>query len=139
MVFVTSVMRTHQILLARVEEALTPFGLSFARYEVLMLLSFSRTGRLPLGKIGQRLQVHPASVTNVIDRLEANGLVKRLAHPEDGRATLAAITRPGRQIARRASHVLNEVVFADPSLGTPGARRAIDMLTDLRHQAGDFD
>ena len=57
MALVTSIMRAHQVLLARVDTALAPFRLSFARYEVLMLLSFSQTGRLPLGKIGQRLQV----------------------------------------------------------------------------------
>ena len=69
MAFVTSVVRAQQILLARIDECLTPFGLTFARFEVLMLLSFS-PGRLPLGKIGARLQVHPASVTNAVDRLE---------------------------------------------------------------------
>ena len=70
MAAVTSVMRAHQIMLARVDDALRPLGLTFARYELLMLLQFSRTGSLPLSKIGSRLQVHPASVTNVVDRLE---------------------------------------------------------------------
>lgn len=138
MALVTSVMRVHQILLARVDEALAPLGLTFARYETLMLLAFSRTGRLPLGKIGQRLQVHPASVTNVIDRLEVDGLVQRLAHPDDGRTTLAAITPTGRRLARRASDRLNTAVFSDPSLGGHSARRAVEILTDLRRQAGDF-
>ena len=71
MAAVTSVMRAHQIMLARVDDALRPLGLTFARYELLMLLQFSRTGSLPLSKIGSRLQVHPASVTNVVDRLES--------------------------------------------------------------------
>jgi len=66
---VTSVMRAQQVLLARVDAVLSPFGLTFARFEVLMLLQFSRSGALPLSRIGQRLQVHPASVTNAIDRL----------------------------------------------------------------------
>lgn len=138
MAFVTSIMRAQQILLARVEEALSPFGLSFARYEALMLLSFSRAGKLPLGKIGERLQVHPASVTNVIDRLEADDLVRRLPHPTDGRTTLAAITPAGRRLARRASAALNEAVFSDPSLGDRDARRVVDVLTQLRRAAGDF-
>lgn len=138
MVFVTSIMRVHQILLARVDEALGPFGLSFARYEALMLLSFSRAGKLPLGKIGERLQVHPASVTNVIDRLEADGLVRRLPHPTDGRTTLAAISPAGRRLAKRASAALNQQVFSDPSLGDGHAGRAVDVLTELRRSAGDF-
>ena len=68
-----------------------------------MLLTFTRTGQMPLGKIGQRLQVHPASVTNVIDRLEVDGLVRRRPHPTDQRTTLAAITAKGRR-RRRGGH-----------------------------------
>src|SRR5688500_7757911 len=83
MAVVTSIMRVHQLLIARVDSALKPHGLTFARYEVLMLLSFSRRGALPLGKIGARLQVHPASVTNAIDRLEHQRLVCRRPHPTD--------------------------------------------------------
>ena len=67
-------------------------GLTFARYEVLMLLSFSRQGALPLGKIGERLQVNAASVTNAVDRLEADGLVTRRSNPDDGRGRLARLT-----------------------------------------------
>ena len=58
-----------------------------------MLLYYSRSGALPLGKIGSRLQVHPTSVTNTIDGLERLGLVSRTAHDRDRRMTLAAITR----------------------------------------------
>ena len=73
MAVVTSVMRVQQVFLGRVEELLRPLGLTFSRYEVLMLLGFTRRGSLPLGKIGERLQVHPASVTNAIDRSAASG------------------------------------------------------------------
>ena len=50
MVAVTSVMRAHQILLARLNETLSPYGLTFPRYEALMLLFYSRTGSLPSAK-----------------------------------------------------------------------------------------
>ena len=89
----TSVMRAQQIVLGRVDAALRPFGLTFARYEVLVLLHFSRRGSLPLGKMGDLLMVHPASITNAIDRLERDGLVRRTPHPTDGRTVLAEITR----------------------------------------------
>ena len=46
-----------------------------------MLLSFSTSGALPLSKIGERLQVHATSVTNVIDRLEAAGAGAARAQP----------------------------------------------------------
>lgn len=138
MALVTSVMRAHQILLAMVDEALAPFGLTFARYEALMLLSFSRTGRLPLGKIGQRLQVHPASVTNVIDRLEADALVRRVPHPTDLRTTLAVITPKGRRLAVRATEALNADVFQQTKLSGEQLLQAFDVLAQLRHSAGDF-
>src|SRR3978361_771887 len=68
---VTSIMRAHQILLADLDSRLRSFGLTFSRYEALVLLTFSASGSLPLSKIGERLQVHATSVTNVVDRLPA--------------------------------------------------------------------
>src|SRR5450631_778409 len=105
MMAVTSVMRVQQILLARLNETLEPFGLTFARYEALMLLHFSRAGSLPLGKMGARLQVHPASVTNLVDRLERDGYVRRAPHPSDGRTVLATLTARGREVAAAATDV----------------------------------
>ena len=138
MAAVTSLMRAQQIVLARVEEVLRPFDLTFARYEVLMLLLFSRAGALPLSRLGDRLQVHPTSVTNAVDRLEAQGLVRRCPHPSDGRATLAQLTDEGRDLAGRATAELNARVFAEPGLGAEGIEQLIDVLTDLRRSAGDF-
>ena len=139
MSLVTSIMRAHQILLARVDAALEPHRLTFARFEVLMLLDFSRSGRLPLSTIGQRLQVHPASVTNAIDRLQQDGLVERIPHPTDGRTTLAAITRSGRKLVRRAAHALNEEAFEQTGLSSDEIDAVVGSLTTLRRQAKDFE
>ena len=84
MAAVTNVMRVQQILQASVDEALRPHGLTFARYEALVLLSFSRRGSLPMRLMGERLQLHPTSITNIVDRLESDGLVRRLPHPATG-------------------------------------------------------
>jgi DNA-binding MarR family transcriptional regulator len=138
MAVVTSVMRTQQILLARVDEVLRPMELTFARYEVLMLLWFSKKGSLPLGKVGERLQVHPASVTNAINRLEAQGLVRRTPHPTDGRTTLAEITVAGRQIAARATQALNGEVFGALGLSDQDTDQLFGLLGTMRRQAGDF-
>ena len=89
---VTSIMRVQQILLARLNDELKAFDLTFPRYEALMLLYYSRRGALPLGKMGDRLQVHRTSVTNIIDGLERSGFVRREPHERDRRTTLAAIT-----------------------------------------------
>jgi DNA-binding MarR family transcriptional regulator len=138
MALVTSIMRAQQLLIARVDSCLAPFALTFARFEVLMLLSFSRSGQLPLGKIGQRLQVHPASVTNAIDRLQGRGYVERLNHPRDGRTTLAAITPNGREVAAEAVAVLNSDVFGAIEIPVGGIRSVVDAIARLRAEAGDF-
>ena len=135
---VTSVMRAQQIFLGRVDDALKEFGLTFARYEALMLLAFSRAGALPLGKIGERLQVHAASVTNAIDRLEAAGLVERRPNPADGRGSLATITDLGRQIAHKATEKINADVFESLGLSAAELQQLVGLLRHLRQSAGDF-
>ena len=138
MAVVTSVMRVQQLLLVRADGALRPFELTFARYEVLMLLSFSSRGALPLGKIGERLQVNPASVTNAIDRLEEQGLVARVPNPADGRGTLARLTDEGRARAAAATDAVNSSVFVDLGLTAEGIERLFELLRDVRLAARDF-
>lgn len=138
MAAVTSVMRAQQILQARVDAQLRELGLTFARYETLMLLLFSRTGALPMRVIGQRLQVHPTSVTNAVDRLEADGFVRRDRHPDDRRAVLVRITTAGKTVARQATDRLNSAVFADVGITDEEAATLVSVLADLRRAAGDF-
>ena len=88
----TSIMRVQQLLLGEFDRVLKPLGITFARYEVLRLLSFSREGRLPMSVIGERLMVHPTSVTNAIDRLVASGLVARTPDDQDRRRVYASLT-----------------------------------------------
>lgn len=138
MAAVISLMRAQQIVLGRLEDVLRPFGLSYARYELLTLLSFTRAGELPLSKIGDRLQVHPASVTGAVDKLEQQGLVQRVPHPLDRRAVLARITDEGRRVVLAATAALNEGPFADVGLSGRDSEQLIDVLTELRRSAGDF-
>lgn len=138
MAAVTSLMRAQAIVLARVEEVLRPLGLSFARYELLMLLSFTRRGALPMARAGALLQVHPASVTNAATRLEAAGLVARRPHPQDGRAVLVEITEAGRTLAGQATERLNAEVFCRPGLTPEQVRTLVDVVRELRRDAGDF-
>ena len=139
MAAITSVIRAHQIYMASVEAVLRPFDLSFARYELLMVLLFSRRGSLPLSKLGSRLQVHPTSVTNAVDRLQNQGMLKRVAHPTDGRTTLAEITPAGRDVARKATDALNSAVFVQPGLEPDAVDALVDVLVRLRAGAGDFE
>jgi DNA-binding MarR family transcriptional regulator len=139
MMAVTSIMRVQQILLARLNEALAAYGLTFARYEALMLLYLSRRGSLPLGKMGARLQVHPTSVTNLIDGLEKLGYVERTPHPSDRRTTLASITKRGREVAAEATEVLHAIKFGTPPLRKGELETVTQVLGDWRQEAGDFD
>jgi DNA-binding MarR family transcriptional regulator len=135
---VTSIMRAQQILIARLNALLKPYGLTFPRYEALMILYFSRRGSLPLGKLGARLQVHPTSVTSLIDGLERTGLVRREPHTTDRRATLASITDRGRDVARDATKVLNDAQFGTEPLGDSDLDLVTGVLASLRLDAGDF-
>jgi DNA-binding MarR family transcriptional regulator len=138
MAAVTSVMRVQQILLAQLDALLRPHGLTFARYEALVLLSFSRDGELPMRIIGERLMVHPTSVTNTIDRLERERLVARKPNPRDGRGTLAAITPAGRAVMRLATDDLMQAEFGMGGYGKDELEDLFGLLRGLRVTAGDF-
>jgi DNA-binding MarR family transcriptional regulator len=138
MAVITSIMRVQQVLLARVEAILRPLGLTFARYEVLMLLRFSRRGSLPVGKIGERLQVHPASVTNAVHRLEQDGYVQRTVNPDDGRGVLAAITSSGKRVSEKATKQLNAEVFALVPIPPDEQIQIYGVLKNMRRAFGDF-
>jgi DNA-binding MarR family transcriptional regulator len=133
----TSIFRVQQILLARFDEVLKPHQLTFARYEVLVLLTFSRTGELPLKVIGSRLMVHPTSVTNAIDRLVAAGYVRRRPNPNDGRGVLAAITDQGRRVVEKATTELTGLDFGLGDLSEADRADLFDVLKRVRIGAGD--
>jgi DNA-binding MarR family transcriptional regulator len=139
MALVTSIMRVQQLLLGRIEALLRPHGLTFARFEVLRLLAFTRRGELPVGKIGERLQVHPASVTNAVQRLEEAGLVVRRTNPDDGRSVLAEITAAGRSLVGACTVLLNDDVFSQLDLTGVHATDVVRGLDELRRASGDFD
>jgi DNA-binding MarR family transcriptional regulator len=135
---VTSIMRVQQILLARLNSLLEPLGLTFARYEALMILYYSRRGSLPLGKMGDRLQIHRTAITNIVDRLEKDGLVERVPHESDRRTTLAQITEAGRKTAKQATTELNADRFGTSPLGDPALAELFELLRAVRVGAGDF-
>ena len=134
----TSVMRVQQLLLAEFDRICRPYGVTFARYEALVLLSFSRTGALPMAKIGERLMVHPTSVTNTIQRLEAAGFVTREPNPRDGRGTLARITDLGVEVVDKVTKELMDADFGLRSLDADSRAQLFDVLRDVRVAAGDF-
>src|SRR3712207_1721578 len=131
-------MRTYQVLMARLNDALEPYGLTFPRYEALMLLYYSRNGSLPLGKMGARLQLHQSTVTPLVDRLVDRRLVERSPHPTDRRTTLAAITDRGREVAEQATQDLNAIRFGIAPLKRADVDELVVLLERFRRGAGDF-
>ena len=138
MAAVTSIMRAQQILLAELDALLRPYQLTFARYEALVLLTFSRRGALPLRVIGERLMVHPTSVTNIISRLERQQMVVRRPNPADGRGTLAEITAEGRAVVQRATRDLMAAEFGLGGYQPDQLQEIFDLLRGLRLTNGDF-
>ena len=138
MAAVTSIVRVQQIMLQRIDAVLRPLDLTFARYEILMLLSFTKYGSLPMTRMGTLLQVHPTSVTSAVDRLEAQGFVERLPHPSDRRAVLASITDLGRNRSAAATTALNAEVFEQLGLTSQQLNSLLEILRVLRTNAGDF-
>jgi DNA-binding MarR family transcriptional regulator len=138
MAMVTSLMRAQQLMLAQVEGSLKPLNLSFARFEMLVLLSFTRGGGLPMASASARLQVHPTSVTHTVDRLERDGLARREPHPTDGRATMIVLTEDGRKLAAKASEKLNAEVFSKPGMEKADVTNVVHILARFRQASGDF-
>ena len=136
---VTSLMRVQQLVLRRLDGILKPHGLTFARYEALVLLCFSSHGALPLGKMGERLQVDPTSITSIVQRLEADGLITRRPHPEDGRAILAEVTHAGRELVEVATADLVGADFALGSLSDDELAELSELLRPVRRAAGDYE
>lgn len=139
MAAVTSIMRIEQILTSRLNTLLRPWDLTFPRYEALMLLYYSRNGSLPLGKMGDRLQVHPTSITNTIDGLQKLAYVDRTRHPEDRRKWLASITDRGREVAVAATEVINNERFGTAPLKRADLVQLFEILRRLRADEDGFD
>ena len=134
----TSIMRVQQLLLGQLDAVVGSHGLSFARYEALVLLAFSATGRLPMSKVGERLMVHPTSATNIVQRLEAQGLVDRSPNPADGRGTLAAITPTGRVVMEAATADLVRSGFGLGMLTADEHDQLFALLRKIRLARHDF-
>jgi DNA-binding MarR family transcriptional regulator len=137
MTAVTSLLRVNQLVGQRADAILTDLELSFARYEVLVVLYFNEDA-VPLSYVARALQLHQASVTSLVDKLEKQGLLERRAHPTDRRSTLAQITRTGKTRTRTAMDRLNAELYSGLGLETDEAKLLITLLTKMRRAWGDY-
>jgi DNA-binding MarR family transcriptional regulator len=135
----TAILRSHQMLMHRVHEVMKEHGLTFARYEVLAWLDAEPQAALALSWISEVLRIPPATVTNLIDRLVADGLVRRVPHPSDARTTLAELTDHGRTVVHDATVELNDRVYGPLELSGEEREQLLGVLHDLRSRAGEYD
>lgn len=135
---VTSMMRAHQLLITGLDELMKPLGLTFARWEVLALLHFSRTGALSMGRIGERLQVHATSVTSLVQRLVEAGFIERVADERDRRSVLARLTGAGREVMFAGRDLIVEHQLCLNGMTEADADQLSELLVAPRRAAGDF-
>ncbi|WP_340539636.1 MarR family winged helix-turn-helix transcriptional regulator [Nocardioides sp. GXZ039] len=138
MAAVTSVMRAQQLMLTRIDTLLRPFGLTFARFELLRLLSFASEQEMTMLRAGHRLQVHPTSLTSLARRLVDDGLVERKSNPDDGRSAILKLTSQGLELVEEATAVLNAEVFEHVGLTADDIATLVEVLGRYRQDQGDF-
>lgn len=135
----TAILRSEQLLHDQIKAVVRRYDLTFARYEVLTWLATDPESSVTLSWISRTLRIPPATVTNIIDRLEADGLIRREPHPTDARTTLAVITAKGRKLAHDATNDLNADVYQRIGLSPAKRSQLIGLLAELRANGNEFD
>jgi DNA-binding MarR family transcriptional regulator len=116
-----------------IESRLSTVGLSIPRLAALQRL-VEAGGSLPLGQLADRLACVKSNVTQLVDRLEAEGLVTRSLDPDDKRSRLAIITETGRRIHQdgaRIQRAVEEELFA--TLSVDDAQRLSEIIIKLKN------
>ncbi len=135
----TAILRSEQLLHDQIKAVMRRFDLTFARYEVLTWLATDPESSVTLSWISRTLRIPPATVTNIIDRLEADELLRRVPHPTDARTTIAVITPKGRKLANDATADLNADVYRRIGLSAAKRNQLIALLAELRASGNEFD
>jgi DNA-binding MarR family transcriptional regulator len=135
----TAILRSEQPLHDQVKAVMRRYDLTFARYEVLTWLATDPESSVTLSWISRTLRIPPATVTNIIDRLEADELIRRVPHPTDARTTIAVITPEGRALATDATRDLNAEVYERIGLSAAKRNQLISLLAELRANGQEFD
>src|SRR5436190_23210947 len=99
-----AVLHASGVLESRTELKLAEVGLSLPKLAALRRLA-DAGGSLPLGQLAERLSCVKSNVTQLVDRLEADGLVMRAADPNDRRSRLAVLTDSGRSAYAKGSQI----------------------------------
>ncbi|HVH68275.1 MAG TPA: MarR family transcriptional regulator [Gemmatimonadales bacterium] len=104
---VFSLLETAEAVEARLEAAVSPMGLSLAKLGVMHLLAEAKDP-LPLSELAKVQHCVRSNITQLVDRLEKDGLVRRRADPADRRSVLAELTPAGEQAHAKGMRALAE-------------------------------
>jgi DNA-binding MarR family transcriptional regulator len=104
---VFSLLGTAQAVETKLEEAVSSAGLSLAKLGVLRLLA-EASRPLPLSELASIQHCVRSNITQLMDRLEKDGLVRRRRDPDDRRGVLAELTPAGRQAYAKGMRALTE-------------------------------
>ena len=117
-VVLVSMLRTYNLLMREMERLLKPLELTLSRFEVLLLLSFTRGRALPVMRLRDLLMIHGSSATYLVDRLSGAGWVAREADPRDRRVSIVRLTDEGARMVERGVDALAGAGFG-PIAGLP--------------------
>src|SRR6266480_2974214 len=126
-----AVLHASGVLESRTELKLAEVGLSLPKLAALHRLT-EAGGSLPLGQLAERLACVKSNVTQLVDRLEADGLVSRAADPNDRRSRLAVLTEAGRKAYARGTEIQSQAekeLFS--ALSTEESKRLHELLAKL--------
>lgn len=133
----TSLVRAYGVATREVEAILRPLDLNLSRFEILLVLSFTRRGVLPISRLKEALMIHGSSVTYLVDRLEHSGLVERGPDADDRRVVRVSLTELGRTTIDHACELLCEAEFgAFATLSEDRLEVMSDLLNELRGEPG---
>jgi MarR family transcriptional repressor of emrRAB len=93
--------RTYGALYERMNDVLITYGLSVAKFNLLIVLNTAPERRLPMSEIGERMSVTCANITKLVDGLERDGLVRRTNLPGDRRVVPAELTAEGEALLKQ--------------------------------------
>lgn len=128
---VAAFLETAEAVEARLEAAVSPLGLSLAKLALLHALAEAKEP-LPLSELAQLQNCVRSNITQLVDRLEKEGLVRRRPDPADRRSVRAALTPAGQQAYQKGKRALaDEQQAIVKSLSTSEAADLTGVLEQL--------
>ena len=128
-----ALLRTASVVSRVLERVVEPAGLSLAQYNALRIVRGAGSAGIPTLAVRERMIQEGTTITRILDKLEASGLVRRERSTPDRRQVVCYVTPDGRRLLERIDPKVNaadEKVVAGLSAGE--LDRLISMLDDIR-------